>query len=63
MRLPFFENHPPLSDNKSLAEKRLQSTVGKLNKDSLFKQYDAVFRDWLDEGIIEVVPEEEEEED
>jgi hypothetical protein len=57
VKLPWVDSHPPLPNNKRLAEKRLVSVSNKLKtKNCLFTDYDAVFRDWLDQDIIEVVP-------
>lgn len=55
VRLPWMEGHRPLPSNLKIAEKRLQSTLKKLKKDSLVEAYDAVFQEWLTEGIIEQV--------
>ena len=59
VRLPWLENHPPVSDNKNLARRRLESTVRKLKSDGIYEDYDAIFKEWLAEGIIERVPTEE----
>ena len=56
VRLPWLEAHPPLTDNKSISERRLSSLVKKLTADKLYEAYDAVFEEWRDEGIIEYVP-------
>lgn len=56
VKLPWLENHPALNDNKNMAIRRLQTTVKKLRSDGVFEEYAAVFRDWLAEGIIEYVP-------
>lgn len=56
VRLPWLEGHPPLSNNYTLAQKRLSSVVRKLKNDGLFSQYQDIFNEWLAEGIIEVVP-------
>ncbi|XP_025831568.1 uncharacterized protein LOC112904800 [Agrilus planipennis] len=55
VQLPWSENHPPLSDNKSVAIKRLQTTTKKLRIEGRYEAYDAVFKEWLAEGIIERV--------
>ncbi|XP_043496428.1 uncharacterized protein LOC122520404 [Polistes fuscatus] len=58
--LPWKENHPPLKDNKEIAHRQLQTTIKKLKDQGLYQEYDTVFNDWLNEGIIERVPIEEE---
>ena len=60
VKLPWKENHPPLGDNKNLAKRRLESTVRKLKSDELYEDYDNILMEWLEEGIIERVPTEEE---
>ncbi|XP_018324923.1 uncharacterized protein LOC108736833 [Agrilus planipennis] len=55
VQLLWSENHPPLSDNKSVAIKRLQTTTKKLRIEGRYEAYDAVFKEWLAEGIIERV--------
>ena len=57
--LPWLENHPPLSENKMMAVKRLESTNKQLHADGLYRAYEAVFDEWLAEGIIERVPDNE----
>jgi len=53
--LPWKENYPILQDNKEVAEKRLKSTTKKLYQENLYEEYEAVFNNWLSEGIIEKV--------
>ncbi|XP_070515344.1 uncharacterized protein [Cardiocondyla obscurior] len=60
IKLPWLQNHPELPQNKKMALSRLQSTIQKLKADNVYMEYDAVFLEWLAEGIIERVPEEEE---
>lgn len=57
--LPWKNNHPPLPDNRFLAEKRLGLTLTRLQGKNLVSDYQQVFQDWLEEGIIERVPEDE----
>ncbi|XP_024875905.1 uncharacterized protein LOC112457207 [Temnothorax curvispinosus] len=57
--LPWVETHPSLPNNRELAEKRLITTTKKLKSSVLYDEYDQVFNDWLAEGIIEVVPDDE----
>lgn len=56
VRLPFVANHPPLSVNHDLAQKRLQSTLKRLEKDGYLNEYDKVLTGWEGSGIIEEVP-------
>ena len=58
--LPWTENHPPLDSNKGIALRRLQSTAKKLTSDGYYADYDDVFQNWINLGIIERVPKEEE---
>ena len=57
--LPWVENHASVSRNLNIAKSRLNNTMKKLNKDSLFDEYDKVLTEWLDQGIIERVPDDE----
>ncbi|XP_018406252.1 PREDICTED: uncharacterized protein LOC108782470 [Cyphomyrmex costatus] len=57
--LPWKENHPPLCENREIAERRLRNTIVKLRNDGLLHEYEKVFNEWLEEGIIEEVPAEE----
>ena len=59
VELPWIEDHAPLPTNREIAEKRLESTIKRLKKDDLVDDYDQVFKDWLNEGIIEKVCESE----
>ncbi|XP_046145659.1 uncharacterized protein LOC123988944 [Osmia bicornis bicornis] len=61
VELPWVENHPALSDSKTVAVRRLQSTIKKLQLDGKFEAYDGVLEQWVEEGIVEYVPKEEEE--
>lgn len=54
--LPWKENHPPLQDNRAIAEKRLEALTKKLHQQKLFSQYSDIFNEWLSNGIIEKVP-------
>lgn len=57
--LPFKENHPPLSDNYNLCIKRFKSLQKKLSKDDwLLESYNNVFKEQLQQGIIEPIIEE-----
>ena len=57
VNLPWVEDHAPISRNFELATKRLEYTVKELKNDDLLDEYNNVFLEWLDEGIIELVPE------
>ncbi|XP_071648476.1 uncharacterized protein [Temnothorax longispinosus] len=57
--LPWKENHPPLCENRDVAERRLENTLRKLRTDKLLREYEEIFDEWLAEGIIEEVSEEE----
>lgn len=54
--LPRRENHPPLTDNKDMAVKRLFTITKKLKGQGLYEDYRQVFREWEKDGIIEEVP-------
>ncbi|XP_018303517.1 uncharacterized protein [Mycetomoellerius zeteki] len=55
--LPWKENHPPLYENREVAEKRLENTLKRLRDQNLLYEYEKIFDEWLKEDIIEVVPE------
>jgi len=57
--LPWKVDHPLLCENREIAERRLTNTLTKLDKDGLRYEYEKVFDEWLQEGIIERVPVEE----
>ena len=56
VKLPWIPDHSPISSNKMLAAKRLENTMAKLNKNNIFNEYDKVFREWEQDGVIEKVP-------
>ncbi|CAG9827611.1 unnamed protein product [Diabrotica balteata] len=58
VRLPWLEGHPALPNNYQIAKRRLESTFKKITKDGYLEAYDQIFKDWLDEGIIEEISEE-----
>ena len=62
VHLPWILHHAALPDNKRIAQKRLLNVTRKLEAVDRLKDYDAVFQDWLQQGIIEVVPPDETEE-
>ncbi|XP_055947158.1 uncharacterized protein LOC129980799 [Argiope bruennichi] len=53
--LPWLEDHPPLPDYFDLAKGRLNKTVKRLETESNYEAYENVFREWLEEGVIEEV--------
>ncbi|XP_015914900.2 uncharacterized protein [Parasteatoda tepidariorum] len=55
--LPWLETKDYLRQNKSVAERRCISTSMKLKAEGRYEDYDAVFKDWDDSKIIELVPE------
>jgi hypothetical protein len=56
--LPWKEHHPPLPSNYELSVRRLTGLLRRLRKDpQLLQEYDAVIRDQIDKGIIEIVAE------
>ncbi|KAJ8964429.1 hypothetical protein NQ317_017452 [Molorchus minor] len=59
VNMPWIEGHPPLPSNFIIAKTRLDKLMKKLEEDGYYRDYNKVFGEWLDEGIIEEVPEEE----
>ena len=60
VRLPWKDDHPPLIDNHGIAMRRLASLVCRLQKDpELQVKYDSVISQMLEDGVVEVVPEQE----
>ncbi|XP_018370125.1 PREDICTED: uncharacterized protein LOC108765776 [Trachymyrmex cornetzi] len=57
--LPWKQDHSPLEDNKNLAVKRLASTTKRLKAQGLYDAYQETLDNWLAEGIIEKVAQEE----
>ena len=54
--LPWRENHPPLPDHFELCRKRLTGLLKRLKQTpQLLAEYDAVIRDQMTRGIVEVV--------
>ncbi|XP_037037370.1 uncharacterized protein LOC119075084 [Bradysia coprophila] len=53
--LPWVDGHQQIPNNFEIARKRLINSTRKLNKDSKFEDYDKIFKQWQDEGIIEEV--------
>ncbi|XP_011707938.1 PREDICTED: uncharacterized protein LOC105462784 [Wasmannia auropunctata] len=57
--LPWKEDYSPLADNKNAAKRRLESTTKKLRDQGFYDNYQQIFDEWLSDGIIEKVSEEE----
>ncbi|GBN48574.1 hypothetical protein AVEN_248708-1 [Araneus ventricosus] len=55
VNLPWLDGHPPLHDNKELAQKRLKHTVKSLKSKNRLNEYQEVFNQWENEGIIEQI--------
>ena len=56
VHLPWKESHPPLPDNYELCRKRLDRLLKRLRQNpERLQQYDAVIRDQLRQGMVEVV--------
>lgn len=53
--LPWISEKPDLPSNRTIAEKRLQSTTKKLKDNVAVNQYSEIFRGWEKEGIVEPV--------
>jgi len=56
-RLPWIEGNPQVPGNFILAKKRLDNVFRKLEENKLRAAYDECFRDWLEVGIVEEIPE------
>lgn len=54
--LPWLVGHPALYYMYDIAESRLRTATKRLLNENLFDTYDAVFKQWEAEGIIEAVP-------
>ena len=60
VQLPWVNGPQNIPDNKSLSEMRLKTTTKKLKEKEMFNVYDGIFRSWMEEGIVELVPSEDE---
>ncbi|XP_035227587.1 uncharacterized protein LOC118199839 [Stegodyphus dumicola] len=58
-QLPWVTEKDCLSQNLDIAKQRLNSTTHWLIQKGKFEDYENVFTDWLNEGIVEEVPEHE----
>ena len=59
MNLLWLEGYPLLLNLLNIAKRRLNSTMIKLEKENLVKDYGQVFKEWQTEDIIEPVPQDE----
>ncbi|XP_035229049.1 uncharacterized protein LOC118201122 [Stegodyphus dumicola] len=57
--LPWKSGRPELETNKELATKRLMSTTKNLIRSGHLREYDDVFKEWVRDGIIEIVDKDE----
>lgn len=56
VRLPWKQNRPLLPDNYRLSQKRLDGLLQRLHqKPSMLNEYDAIIRDQIKKGVVEVV--------
>jgi hypothetical protein len=55
-KLPFKPDHEPLPDNFAVSEGRLKSLKGRLVSKGILNDYDKIFKDYEQNGIIEQVP-------
>jgi hypothetical protein len=55
--LPWIDKQKRIPDNRTIAEKRLQSATNKLRIADKYHVYERIFLDWLKEGIIEIANE------
>jgi hypothetical protein len=49
------EGHPDIVDNKQTAEKRLLAITKHLFRIEKVEEYDRVFAEWLETGVVEKV--------
>ncbi|GFX85478.1 integrase catalytic domain-containing protein [Trichonephila clavipes] len=57
--LPRLGSSVELPSNYQVAEKRLFGITRKLRSGRTYEEYDGVFKEWLEEGVIEMVPDRE----
>ena len=55
-KLPFKPDHEPLPDNFAVSEGRLKPLKGRLVSKGILNDYDKIFKDYEQNGIIEQVP-------
>ena len=56
--LPWRGNHPQLPNNERGSIRRLDNLVKKLERTGKYEAYDQIIKDQLEEGVIELAPEE-----
>ncbi|GFY66066.1 uncharacterized protein TNIN_394091 [Trichonephila inaurata madagascariensis] len=59
MGLPWLGSSMELPSNFQVAEKRLFGITQRLRSLHKYEEYDGVFKEWLEEGVIEMVPDHE----
>ena len=57
--LPWLSHDAEVPSNRYVAEKRLFSVTRKLKSLNKYEDYDKVFNEWMGEGVIERVPDNE----
>lgn len=57
--LPWLVRSVELPSNRQVTEKRLFSVTRKLRSLHKYEEYDRIFKEWLEEGVIEIVPDDE----
>lgn len=55
VRLPFEENHAPVSTNFEISRNRLYKVIEKLKAQKMLDVYGNIFDEWLLEGVIEEI--------
>lgn len=58
-KLQFRLDHRELSDNLEACKGRMKNTKSRLERDSLTEKYDAIFKDYENDKIVEKVPDHE----
>ena len=54
--IPWKKGHPEFPNNRYLAQKRLDSTLRKLERTGMYRRYDDGIQKYLDDGHAELVP-------
>lgn len=57
VHLPWLEGHEELRTNFETARRRCSSLVDRLVRENRYEEYTAVLREWIDDGVIEIVSE------
>ena len=64
VELPWKQSHPPLADHYNLCLKRLRGLLRRLQGDSkVLHEYDAIIKDQMQRGIVEIVEDDNPDED